>query len=386
MKSISVITTTRADYGILTPLVRELANESSVNLELLVTGTHFSRQHGNTYKELGFAHVSHFMDLDLEETNYDVHDVFSRMLRRVRQYLLNHKPDCVIILGDRFEILSAALSTFFLRIPIVHIHGGENTLGAQDEAFRHSITKLSNLHFTANSEFRRRVIQLGEDPETVYDVGALGLDNISGINFPNSLKLKQSLGLSPEDEFVLLSYHPETNSKVPPGLLAERICNVLLSCLISGEKIVAIGPNMDPGFQEILKVLDTFKFKENFIFHANLPSKIYLSAMKYCNFMIGNSSSAIIESTYLGAWAIDIGDRQSGRPIDKNIIHCSNEEKEIIKSVKQAINVCKNQLQPKLNYVYGRAGSAKLITKILVRTDFRNLKSKTFYDINFPNL
>ena len=380
-KFVSVITTTRADYGILTPLVRELAGEPLVDLELVVTGTHFSVAHGNTYKDLGFAQVSHFIDLGLEELDFEIHNVFSRMLQKIKEYLASKSVDCVIILGDRFEILAAALAAYFMKVPIVHLHGGEKTLGAQDEAFRHCITKLSNLHFTANEEFRNRVIQLGEEPSTVFDVGALGIDNISSFSKLSRIELYSELDLRDGLPFILVSYHPETLSDRNPGDVVENICNALYDFFGDSMQFVIIGPNMDPGFESILQTYKLYEQDDNFNFFENISSPIYLSAMHNCEFMIGNSSSAIIESTYLATWAVNVGDRQAGRPCDENVINCGNEMIDLKNALKKLSTIRELQSEPHLNFIYGNAGVAKNITDVIKQTDFKSLGLKSFFDI-----
>jgi UDP-N-acetylglucosamine 2-epimerase (non-hydrolysing) len=347
-----------------------------------VSGSHFSTEHGNTYKDLGFVRISKYLNLDVESVQHSSPHVFSTALLKSHEYLTEERPEFVIILGDRYEILAVALAAYFLRIPIVHLHGGEVTLGAQDEAFRHAVTKLSHIHLTANAEFKDRVIQMGEDPSCVYNVGALGIDNISTTALLPVTETKKALRVSTESDFVLLSFHPETLIDIDDGKIANNILLALHDALGDEYPIVIIGPNMDDGYRNILTVYDRLrKQKSNIIFYESIQSNLYLSAMSHCRFMIGNSSSGVIESSFLGTQVINVGRRQEGRPTDINVQTCDVSVSSIKDAICTTLNLEKSGGELELQHPYGQPGAANKILEILSRTEFSTLNHKPFFDL-----
>ena len=386
MKKISIFTTTRADYGILTPLIRALHNSPIFDIKLVVSGSHLSELHGNTFRDLGFVTITQYIDIELNEGDYVPPYIFSKMLNYTHDFLQSERPDAIIVLGDRFEILAVALAAYFLRIPIIHLHGGEVTLGAQDEAFRHSITKLSHYHFTANEEFKRRVIQLGENPDNVFNVGALGIDSIAEIEIVPKQELLKQLGLAPNSAYVLMALHPETAVEYDGGVVAELIIRAVKHVCGKGMNIIAVGTNIDFGFEKIIDLYDKVAREDkHFKFIASLASKSYLSAMAHSNFLIGNSSSGIIESSLLGVQVIDVGQRQKGRPKDNNIISCSNEYSDILESVSTLSRRMDNKEVIEYFHPYGRPGATQEIIKILEKSDLQSTNYKPFFNLkNIP--
>lgn len=372
MKKVMVLTGTRAEYGILRPLLMKL-NEV-VELSLLVTGSHLSEHFGMTVQEIekdGFSTIIRVPILDEEGTAHRMAKGLSQMAEVLEQ--LN--PDLFILLGDRYECLAAAIAATTLHIPICHIHGGEITLGAMDEMFRHAITKLSHLHFTSTDEYAKRVIQMGEAPVRVHAVGALGVENARELTPMTEDEIEKRLGFIPVRP-ILVTYHPETMSESP-----LRGCNNLCKALLErDEEIIITGANADElgeAFNILYKSLA--EKKENIHYYDSLGLHLYMSLLGRASCVVGNSSSGILEAPSFGIATLNIGERQRGRIQASSVINVSEEMDEIRRGLERALSY---QPEASLKNPYeGEHTSARMTEIILAYLQGEPQLIKEFYDV-----
>ena len=362
--SICIVTATRAEYNLLKPLIRIISEDEDFDLHLVVTGAHLSAAFGYTYKEInedGFfidKKIDILMDSDSAAA---ISKTMGMAMIGFSDYFAERNLDAIVLLGDRYETLAVACAAMNAKIPIVHLYGGETTEGAIDEAIRHAITKLSYLHMTSTSEYRKRVIQLGEDPSRVFNVGALGVENAlhTALLSKEELEkeLKRILAENGLDDVVdlskpygLVTFHPVTLE----GNTAKHQVEELLSVLVSHSEMefIITKSNADAGGREINSLLDAYgmKYKNLHVF-TSLGLVRYLSAMNNCAMVIGNSSSGIIEAPSFGIPTINIGDRQKGRIRADSIIDCDPNTKSIETALKKALskefrNTAKNCISP----------------------------------------
>jgi len=324
MKKICVFTSSRADYGVLKPLINLLSNDSSYELKILVSGTHLSKEHGFTINEIiedGYT-VNEKVDILYGSyTEVDICEVMSKALKGFSKALHSINPELLILLGDRYETFICAAVATVLKIPIAHIHGGELTEGAIDEVFRHSITKMSYLHFTSTEVYKKRVIQLGEDPERVFNVGALSIDNIKKIKLLNKNELENKLKIKFSKKNILVTYHPVTLEKSTSKVQFQNILNALNT--LKETTIIFTKSNADTDSNIINEMMDEFiKDKDNIFSFSSLGMLNYLSLMSHVDLVLGNSSSGIIEAPSFNIATINVGDRQKGRIQAESIINC----------------------------------------------------------------
>lgn len=341
MKKICVVTGTRAEYGLLKPLIRKIDEDSELKLQLVVTGMHLSPEFGLTYKEIvedGFKITDKVEMLLSSDTENGISKSMGLAMISFADVFERLSPDMLIVLGDRYEIFSVASVAMTFRIPIAHIHGGETTEGAIDEAIRHSITKMSYLHFTSAEEYRKRVIQLGESPERVFNVGPISEDSIRSLKLLPKEELENSINMKFDKKIALLTFHPTTledNSE-------ENQFKNILNALDNTEelKIIFTKANSDSNGRVINGMIDQYAKEkpEKCVAFTSLGQLRYLSAMKYCDVVVGNSSSGIIEAPLFNKPTVNIGDRQKGRIQKKSIINCNAEEKEIERALKKALS------------------------------------------------
>ena len=383
-RKICIFTGTRAEYGLLKPLIDELKLEKTIELQLIITGMHLSPEFGMTVNEIsleGFGKVEKVEILLSSDTAVGVSKAMGLGMISFAEALERLKPDLLIGLGDRFELFAVVSAALINRIPVAHIHGGELTYGAYDDSFRHAITKMSHLHFTATEEYRRRVIQLGENPKTVFNVGALGLDNIRKMKLLSLKELEKSILFKLDKPFFVVTFHPVTLEKNS----SEHLMKELLAALdeFIDYKIIFTKPNADNDGRIIIKLIDDY-VKKNLnraIAFESLGQLRYLSALKYAELMIGNSSSGIIEMPFFKKSTINIGDRQKGRIFSNSVIQCGAKKNEIVEAVKKGLDQeFRKSFRNEIN-IYGRGNTARKIKSILLRTDFSNLLKKEFYDL-----
>jgi GDP/UDP-N,N'-diacetylbacillosamine 2-epimerase (hydrolysing) len=382
-RKICIITGTRAEYGLLRNLIKLIDDSSDLELQLIVTGTHLSKKFGETYKEIEADghNIQIKIDLDL------VSDSPLSLIKSTSHGLVGFgsafdllKPDLVLVLGDRFEILAAVIAAMFSRIPIAHLHGGELTEGLIDEAIRHSVTKFSHLHFVANDEYKRRVIQLGENPKTVYTVGGLGVDAINNINLLTRSELEVSLGINFKSKNLLITFHPVT---LENNTSSEQIHELLKA--LHGFKdtcLIFTMPNADTDSGIIFELIEKFVLKNsNAHLFASLGQLRYLSCVAQVDAVIGNSSSGLTEVPTFKKPTINIGDRQKGRIQAQSVINCLPLSSDIKNAIQKSyandfISSLRNVENP-----YGDGGASERIVRILRSVEFKGLIKKSFYDL-----
>ncbi|MFG6346184.1 MAG: UDP-N-acetylglucosamine 2-epimerase (hydrolyzing) [Lachnospiraceae bacterium] len=387
MKKICVITGTRAEYGLLKPLIKKISDDSGVELQLVVTGMHLSPEFGLTYREIeedGFEITERNEMLLSSDTPNGIAKSIGLGMIGFADIFTRIKPDIVVILGDRYEALAAATAAMVHRIPIAHIHGGELTLGAVDDAIRHSITKMSTLHFTSTEEYRKRVIQLGEDPENVIWVGALGVENIQSQQLLGKKELAQSIGFSLDDPYIIVTFHPVTLENNTAGQQIENLLNALDN--FNEYRIIFTKANADTDGRIINRKIDQYvklNSGRTKVF-TSLGMVRYLSALKYCELVIGNSSSGIIEAPSLGIPTVNIGNRQLGRVRAESVIDCGDSAEEIMESIRKAKRIRKEGKINRFISPYEKEGtSMKILSEIQKYLLQDRPEMKKFCDIQF---
>ena len=393
LKSIALVTGTRAEWGLLYPLAKALKNTPFFKLSLIVTGAHLSKTLGNTYKEIqadGFKiDVKIPILQDSSSTQLDIAKSLSTTIAAFSQHFSTSPYDMVIILGDRYEAFGVSIACANLNIPIAHISGGETTQGANDEYMRHCITKMSYLHFTSTEIYRRRVIQLGENPSRVFNVGSLAVENIHNTPLLTQAGLESTLQ-TPADflhSFCVLTFHSTTLESTNPTQEITLILNALLQ---SPYKILATKANADSGGTLINEVLESYakKYPQNIVLCASLGRVLYLSSLNLASFVIGNSSSGLGEAPILRTPTINIGDRQKGRLMPKSVLTITpnpNDEKAYIQAILDSIQAVTSEdfTQKTIAHPFGNGTTSQQMIQILQNTlynDTINLK-KAFYDI-----
>jgi GDP/UDP-N,N'-diacetylbacillosamine 2-epimerase (hydrolysing) len=388
MKNICVVTSSRADYGILKPLVGALYNSSDIFLSIVVTGMHLCSEFGYTYREIeadGFS-IQKKIDIQLSsDSSSGISKTMGMALICFSEYFEENLFDLLIILGDRYEIAAVCIAVFNHHIPIVHLYGGELTEGAIDNEYRHSITKMSSLHFVSCEAYRKRVIQLGEHPETVFNVGAMGIENIKNTTPMTIEELGKDLQFDlVNQKYCVVTFHPVTlewNSE--KGQIKE-----LMDALdeFPNMSFIITKSNSDAGGREINQIWKQYSsIRINCLVVASLGAKRYLSALTYASMMIGNSSSGITEGPALKIPTINIGDRQKGRIMVESIICCKPEKNDIVNAMKRALT---QEFQDSAKYVINPYGDGNTSSKIveIIRDQLEGNKiklKKEFYDIEF---
>lgn len=387
-KNICIVTGTRAEYGLLCPLIKKINEDDKLNLQLVVTGMHLSPEFGLTYKQVeedGYKIDEKVEILLSSDTSIGISKSMGLAIISFSEVFDRLKPDMVVVLGDRYEIFSAVSVASISRIPVCHLHGGETTEGAFDENLRHSITKMSYLHFTSTEEYRKRVIQLGESPDRVFNVGAIGIENIKKMNLLSKEELERSINFKLDKKYAIVTFHPVTLENNTAKNQFKELLLVLDK--IKDLKVIFTKANSDTDGRIINNMIDEFVLtnKERFISFTSMGSLRYLSAIKYSDVVIGNSSSGIVEVPSFNKPTINIGDRQKGRIQDKSIINCDPIKKEIENAIEKALSkeFLENIKDVKNPYGDGNV-SDKVIEKIkyFLENDKINLKKK-FYDLEF---
>lgn len=362
---ICVITSSRADYGLLRWLLHDLRADPSFDLQLLVTGTHLAREFGHTIDEIerdGFQ-VSRRVEMLLSsDTPNAICKSMALGTAGVSDALMQLQPDLVLVLGDRFEILSAVQACLIHNVPVAHIAGGDTTEGATDESIRHAITKMSHVHLVTNALSAQRVLQLGEDPRQVHVVGSPGLDQLRRQTLLGADDLAQALGTPLGQRNLLVTFHPVT---LEPGQETAQLQELLaaLDAQPEGTRLWVTRPNADSGGRAIAEALDRWAAArgDRVQLHTSLGSLRYLSLMALVDVVVGNSSSGLYETPSLGVPTVNIGDRQRGRLAARSVLHCPPERAAIASAIDQALNLdCTGVINP-----YGDGHSVQRIMKVL---------------------
>lgn len=377
-----VFTGTRAEYGLMYWLMKDIQKDPDLQLQLIVSGMHLSPEFGLTWEQIekdGFSIDEKIEILMSSDTAIGTakslglgvisfSDAFSRL-----------KPDVMIILGDRFEALAAAQTALILRIPVIHLHGGEITEGAYDDAIRHAITKLSYLHGASTEQYRRRIIQLGEEPTRVKNVGAIGLDHLKRSTFMTIDQLSESLNFTLIKPYFLVTYHPVTLSDEP----ANKSFQELLSALdqFKDHQVILTYPNADDGGRQIIPLLEKYASQnsDRVLAIPSLGQVRYLSAVKYAAAVIGNSSSGIIEVPSFNVPTVNIGMRQKGRLAAKSVLHTSPHKDDIVRTIRSAILRTYQDETEVIQNPYGQGDTSSRVIEMIKSLEF--IPSKIFYDM-----
>jgi GDP/UDP-N,N'-diacetylbacillosamine 2-epimerase (hydrolysing) len=381
------VTGSRADYGLLKRLMKLIDSDPEMKLQIIVTGSHLSSKHGLTYKEIEEDGFQIDFKVDIIENIIDAQSTVRAMSKaqiEITKILSEIKPDLMLVLGDRYEILSAVISALLCNVPVAHIHGGEVTTGAFDDAIRNAITKMSHLHFVATANSKNRVIQMGEIPANTFNFGGLGVDAIQGLNFLSKVEVEEKLGIKFGAKNLLVTYHPETISKISP---IEQI-QVLLEALSLKKEINLIftGVNADPGSDEISRAINQFvQSNSNSRLYASLGQRAYLSTLLYCDGVVGNSSSGILEVPSFKKATINIGSRQLGREMAESVINCELESGSIRKSIDKIYSKNFEMVLSEVSNPYGKGGASSKIFEEIKKSDLSNLAIKSFHDLGFNN-
>jgi GDP/UDP-N,N'-diacetylbacillosamine 2-epimerase (hydrolysing) len=378
-----VVTGSRADYGLLRKVIGGIQSDSDLTLQLVVTGTHLSKDYGSTYEEIkqdGFEINAEIHTVGDSDSPAAIAESMGRGLTGFGSIFEKLKPDLLVVLGDRFEILAATAAALVARIPVAHIHGGEVTEGAYDDAIRHSITKMSNLHFVATEKCRKRVIQLGEDPNSVFLVGGLGVDAINNVDLFTREELQVELGMKFLEKSLLITFHPETLGGKDPAAQFKELLYALE--LLEDTTLLFTMPNADTGGKEITKIIEKFVDTNiNAYYFKSLGQQKYLSALAQVDGVLGNSSSGILEAPSFKKGTINIGDRQNGREQALSIINCKHDRIAIGIALEKLYS---KEFQGILNRTinpYGLGGASQKIIGLLSEILLEKSTQKIFYDL-----
>lgn len=382
-RKICVVTGSRAEYGLLYWIMREIEQADELELQLVVTGMHLSNEFGLTLDEIekdGF-HVDHKVEMLLSsDTAVGVTKSTGLGMIGFADVFESLRPDVVVLLGDRFELVAAAYSALFAVIPIAHIHGGELTEGAFDDAIRHGITKMAQLHFTSTEQYRRRVIQMGENPSRVFNVGAPGVENIFRLNLHDREEVEQRIGLALGSRSLLVTFHPSTMEQGKCGEHFSNLLNVLGR--LEQTNIVFTKANADTEGRLINEMIDDFvSTRSSAVAHTSLGQISYLSLMRLVSGMVGNSSSGIIEAPSFRIGTVNIGDRQKGRVRAESVIDCDMDERSIDAALDELFS---QDFQKRLKTVdnpHGAGQVAKKIVGTLGKAPLEEIIKKPFFDI-----
>lgn len=378
-RKICVVTTTRADYGQLKNLILLIKKEKNILLQVVVSGTHLSKKHGYTIKEIynDKIKINYKINLNLKDSTKEAISFYSALaLQKFTKCFKKLKPDIILVLGDRYEVFSATASALFLGVPTAHLHGGEVTSGVIDESLRHAITKMSNIHFASSMKSKMRIIRMGEDKKKVFNVGALTVENIQQISFLNKYEIEKKLNIKFEKNNFLVAIHPLSS--------VDETLKIIKSALFVFKKLkhtllIFSSPNSDAHSKVIEKAIMNFvKVNNNSVYFKSLGYKNFLSCLKVCDGLVGNSSSGVLEAPALKVQSINIGDRQKGRPIMPSVICCKSDTSSISKALK--ILLLKKRTK-KINFASQKKLQTKFeILSILKKINLVNIKKKGFID------
>ena len=382
-RKICVVTGTRAEYGLLYWLLKEIEADKELELQVIVTGMHLSPEFGLTYKEIEkeFKINKKIEMLLSSDTSVGISKSMGLAQISFAESYYELKPDIVIVLGDRYEIFSATSAAMIARIPIAHIHGGEKTEGAFDESIRHSITKMSHLHFTATEEYRNRVIQLGENPSRVFNVGGMGIENIKRLKLLSKDEFEKSIEFKLNIKNILVTFHPVTLENSTAKEQFQQLLDAIDE--LEDTNIIFTKANSDTDGRVINQMIDEYvtkNYNKSIVF-TSLGQLRYLSALQYVDAVVGNSSSGLGEAPSFRIGTINIGDRQKGRIKASSVIECEPNKDSILKSFeklysKEFQETLKTTLNP-----YGDGYASKRIVEILKNVDLKNILKKSFYDL-----
>jgi GDP/UDP-N,N'-diacetylbacillosamine 2-epimerase (hydrolysing) len=383
MRKICVITGARAEYSLLYWLIKEIEKDPDLELQLIVTGMHLSPEFGLTYKEI---EKDFLIDKKIEmllssDTSVGISKSMGLAQISFAEAYADLSLDLIVVLGDRFEILSAVSAAMIAKIPVAHLHGGETTEGAFDEAIRHSITKMSHLHFTATETYKNRVIQLGEQPSRVFNVGGLGIDNINKLDLLSKSDFEKAINFTLGEKNILVTFHPVTLEHSTAKTQFQALLDSISK--LHNTKVIFTKANSDTDGRVINSMIDNYVAKRNnTIAFASMGQLKYLSALQFMDAVVGNSSSGLAEAPSFNIATIDIGDRQKGRIKADSIISCSPTQESIDHSFEKLYSKYFQNIVNSTKNPYGKGGASKEIVKIIKQTNLDSILKKHFYDLN----
>lgn len=382
-RNICVVTSSRADYGLLRWVMQGIKDDPELNLQIIATGMHLSPTFGLTCKvieEDGFEANAKIEILGSSDTPTAIAESMALALDGTAKAFSELKPDLVVVLGDRFEIFAATAAALVTKIPVAHLHGGETTAGAFDEAFRHSITKMSQLHFVATDEYRSRVLQLGENPKNVYLVGGVGIDSIKNLPLLSKEDFENQLGIKLDKKSLLITFHPVTLDSESP----EQQMKELLAALshLHDTTLIFTMPNADTGGRVLIDMIEKFAGQnKNAKVFTSLGQLKYLSCISHVDGVVGNSSSGLTEVPTFKKGTINVGDRQMGRMQASSVINCEPKEKDIKRAIETLYSLDFNSNLAATVNPYGEGGASARIVKALKEASLEGIVKKTFYDL-----
>lgn len=381
-RKICVVTGTRADYGLLRWVMQGIKDDPELTLQVIATGMHLSPEFGLTYQAIeddGFCIDRKLEMLVSSDSTVGVAKTMGLGLIGFADALSGLQPDLLVVLGDRFEIFSAVAAALVARIPVAHLHGGETTEGAFDEALRHSITKMSHLHFVATEEYRRRVIQLGEQPERVFLVGGLGIDNIKRLKLLDRTELEASLDFKLGPKNLLITFHPVTLESATAAKQMEELLAALSA--LQDTNLVFTMPNADADGRLLIKMVEQFVAQHtNARAYSSLGQQRYLSCIAHVDGVIGNSSSGLLEAPSLKKGTINIGDRQRGRVQAASVINCQPDRRSIAAALDKLYSQAFQASLRQVSNPYGEGGASEKVVSALKNQDLSHIVKKAFHD------
>tara|TARA_B100000900_G_C20594588_1_gene722877 strand:- start:1282 stop:2445 length:1164 start_codon:yes stop_codon:yes gene_type:complete len=384
-KKICIITGSRAEYGLIYWLIKEVKADQNFKLQLIVTGMHLSSEYGLTYKEIekDFK-INKKIDINLvSDTSVGISRSMGIAQTSFSQAFKELKPDLLVLTGDRYETFSAASSAMISKIPIAHIHGGELTKGSWDDTIRHCISKMAHFHFTATEEYKRRVIQLGEQPSKVFNVGGMGIESIKRLKLLSKIEFEKSIKFKLNKKNIIVTFHPSTLDNQSSKKQFKELLDAIKD--LKDTNIIFTKTNSDTGGKEINKMIDfyTSQNHENSIGIISLGHLRYLSALQYVDVVVGNSSSGILEAPSFKIGTINIGNRQEGRIKAKSVVDCKAKKKDIKKSLNKIYSKSFQNMLSTVKNPYDNGLSSKKILKQLKKIKLDNILKKNFFDIRF---
>ncbi|MCD4741900.1 MAG: UDP-N-acetylglucosamine 2-epimerase [Desulfobacteraceae bacterium] len=384
-RKVLIFTSTRAEYGLLRRVVLKIEKSEGLDLQLLVSGTHLVSGQGLTIEEIRSDGVKEIECIDIKLNDDSGKGICRSMglaMQKYGEFLQDSAPDILLLLGDRYETFCCAAAAQICQVPVAHIHGGERTEGQVDEAFRHSITKMSHLHFPCCEEYKNRILQMGESPEKIYNVGSLGVENIRNMKLMEWHELEESIRFKLDKPFFLITFHPVTLEK---NSSAKQFAQLLAALdNYPDYKCILTGANADTDGKIINLMINDYAglYPDRCFSISSLGYLRYLSAMQLCEAVIGNSSSGILEAPALKVPTINIGDRQKGRIRTESIIDCEPVKDSILSALK---SVCSNEFKSNMKEMkipHGKRGTAQKIVEVIRTIDLDNILKKRFFDIN----
>lgn len=386
MKKICIVTGSRAEYGLLKPIMQAIKDDNELSLQIVATGSHLSTEFGLTYKTIeddGFIIDEKVEILLSSDTKIAINKSIGLAMISFGEVFERLKPDLIIVLGDRYEILAVCICAMICNIKIAHLHGGEITEGAIDDSIRHCITKMSHIHFTSTEEYKKRVIQLGEQPESVFNVGAIGTENIKKLKLLNKQELEKRINFEIKNNTIILTFHPVTLENQSSKEQFQNILDAIDN--IDGINVIFTKANADTDGRIINHMIDEYVSKNNNTIAFDTMGQLnYFSALQFVDAVVGNSSSGIIEVPTFKIPTVNIGDRQKGRICSHSVINCDYKKDNIEMAIKKALSKDFKEQIKKYNNPYEKDNTCEnIIYYIKQFLENNNVNIKKFYDIKF---